>query len=228
MSIVSSSSTEISQPKRGLFITLEGIDGVGKTTQTKLLAEKLTNEGYLVSTTRFPNYDSDIGRVIKQYLINKTELSPAAQHLLFCANRAEFIDKIKKLVDQGFIVICDRYVHSGIAYSMAKGLDRDWCIEIERALPQPDLIAYFDMTVEEAIDRKKLVAGDRYDGDFDFLNKVYGSYRELFAYSHDNLQEMRYIRGTMIEKDVTQTLYNFVIDCWQLIDREKPLKTVFN
>ena len=114
--------------KRGLFIVFEGLDRSGKSTQSKLLAEMLRKMGEKVSEFRFPNRESELGKMIGQYLTKKDfKMNNETIHLLFSANRWEEKEKIVDTLNSGTHIICDRYAYSGVAYSNAKGLNFDWC-----------------------------------------------------------------------------------------------------
>lgn len=109
--------------KQGFFITLEGIDGVGKSTQAKKLSDTLKQEGYRVVTTREPG-GSEIGDSIRNILLNKkfNEMTPQTEVLLYAASRSEHVQKlIKPLLIQGKIVISDRYIDSSLAYQGIAG-----------------------------------------------------------------------------------------------------------
>ncbi|ODV84628.1 hypothetical protein CANARDRAFT_8609 [[Candida] arabinofermentans NRRL YB-2248] len=128
---------------RGALIAIEGLDRTGKTTQTTNLLSHLTKLGKPHQLIKFPDRTTQIGKLIDQYLTDKSfELSDHAAHLLFSANRWELIDKIKKLLAEGVIVVLDRYVYSGVAYSSAKGLDFEWCLSPDIGLPKPDLTIF--------------------------------------------------------------------------------------
>ncbi len=110
---------------KGVFITFEGIDGAGKTTQIKLLSEFLTSAGFNVFLTREPG-GTIIGEQLREILLsNKNDgISSKAECLLFLASRAELVEKVifPKLAE-GNIVICDRFFDSTIAYQgIARGL----------------------------------------------------------------------------------------------------------
>lgn len=134
--------------ERGCFIVIEGIDRSGKTTQSRILS---TIEGF--QYVRFPNRDTPTGKLIDDYLKGSVEMSPQVNHLLFSANRWESINEIESILDSGINVVCDRYIYSGIAYSVAKGLDYSWCETSDMGLLQPDIIFYLDLPVDEASKR---------------------------------------------------------------------------
>ena len=102
----------------GFFITFEGGEGVGKTTQLKLVADELRNKGYDVITTREPG-GTTLGEKIREILLkgDVDKMSPMTEALLFTAVRADHVEKvIKPAVNSGKIVLCDRYVDTTYAY----------------------------------------------------------------------------------------------------------------
>ena len=121
---------------RGILIAFEGCDGVGKTTHTELLKEKIKTST-LIS---FPDRKTCIGKIIDSYLSQNKKLNDNVIHLLFSANRWEQKDVIKGLLDSGVDVILDRYVYSRRAYAKALGLDKEWCESSDRGLPKPDIV----------------------------------------------------------------------------------------
>ncbi len=109
--------------KRGLFITLEGGEGLGKSVQSRLLAEKLREIGQRVILTREPG-GTEISERIRDLLLNSSNLSHRAELLLFHAARAQHVDElIRPALEEGQIVICDRYKDSTDAY---QGRGRGW------------------------------------------------------------------------------------------------------
>ena len=102
---------------KGLFITFEGGDGCGKTTQIKLLDEYLRNKGYKTLLTREPG-SKGIGIKLRQILLNYDgEVSPVCESFLFLADRAQHVDCIiKPALEEGVIILCDRHIDSTVAY----------------------------------------------------------------------------------------------------------------
>ena len=145
--------------RRGFFISFEGIDGSGKTTQLKTLAARLRSEGKRVLETAEPGGTS-IGSQIRRILLDRAnlELSAMAELLLLFACRAQNIEEaILPALDQGLIVLCDRFTDSTIAYQGAgRGLPLDAVAAIDRIACDgltPHLTLYLDIDVETALAR---------------------------------------------------------------------------
>jgi dTMP kinase len=143
------------------FITLEGPDGSGKSTQAKRLAEEVTARGYDVLPTREPG-GSPIGEQIRQILFNldNTKMHPKTEFLLFSASRAQHVYQvIQPHLQKGGIVISDRYFHSSLAYQgYGHELDLDHLKRITSFATSgllPDLILLLDLPVGEGLHRRK-------------------------------------------------------------------------
>lgn len=144
----------------GLFITFEGPEGSGKTTQIHLLAEYLTSQGHQLLLTREPG-GTKIGNAIREILLSQThqEMSPRAEALLFSAARAQLIDEVvRPALMQGKIVLSDRYIDSTLAY---QGYGRNQNLNHLRLLGEfatqrlmPDLTLFLDVNPEEGLRRK--------------------------------------------------------------------------
>ncbi|KAK4444620.1 thymidylate kinase-domain-containing protein [Podospora aff. communis PSN243] len=138
---------------RGALIALEGLDRSGKTTQAKLLEQRLIEASKPVRVMRFPDRTTPIGSTIDSYLKSSTAMDDHAIHLLFSANRWEAEKTISDLLAEGVTVLCDRYYYSGIVYSAAKrnpSLDLSWARAPEVGLPRPDLVVFLDLDEEQA------------------------------------------------------------------------------
>ncbi|MEE8163577.1 MAG: dTMP kinase, partial [Anaerolineae bacterium] len=146
-----------------LFITFEGPEGSGKTTQIELLSEYLEEKGYPVLATREPGGTS-IGDQVRAILLDpqNTEMLPASEALLFSSARAQIVNRvIRPHLAQGGIVLCDRYADSTLAYQgYGHGLDLEMLHTITALATEelkPDLTIYLDIDVEEGL-RRKLAA----------------------------------------------------------------------
>lgn len=158
----------------GLFIVLEGVDGAGTTTHTKLLADALRARGLPITTTREPS-DGPVGALIRQILTGRVVVpgisgarpsSWSTMALLFAADRLDHLEAtIHPNLMDGVTVISDRYDHSSVAYqSVTAGAEREtvsWVREINRHAHRPDLTIVLDVTPDEAARRRKERAAGR-------------------------------------------------------------------
>lgn len=143
---------------KGLFITFEGADGCGKTTQLNLLAEYLKNKGFEVETTLEPGGQYVCQKIRELVLLYKGEVSPKCEAFLYLASRAQNIDfVIKPAVNAGKIVLCDRHIDSTIAYQgYGRGIDIEQLRnqnDIATSNFKPNLTIVFDVDVETSMSR---------------------------------------------------------------------------
>jgi dTMP kinase len=146
--------------KKNLFIAFEGIDGSGKSTQVKLLAEKLTAAGHQVYTTCEPT-DSPIGKMIRDIFSGRMDADHRTIAGLFVADRLHHLlnktDGLLKKLEEGYTVITDRYYFSSYAYQ-SPYMDMKWVIEansLSAGLLRPDVNIYIDILPEISIERIK-------------------------------------------------------------------------
>jgi len=169
---------------KGLFITFEGADGCGKTTQLNLLNEYLTKKQFDTFLTLEPG-GSDIGKKLRQILLHHEGfVSDTAELLMYLADRAQHIEAvIKKNVNQGKIVLCDRHIDSTVAYQgYARGCDVEKINSLNDIATQgfkPDLTFIFDVDSEIAQQRVGKEK-DRLESEgLEFHKKVRFGYLEL-------------------------------------------------
>jgi len=175
---------------RGFFITLEGPEGAGKTTQLARLAERLAAAGLAVARTREPG-GTPAGEAIRRLLLDPREapLQPVTEALLFCAARSELVaDLVRPALASGQVVLCDRYADATFAY---QGHGRGLALDQLRAVNAvatgglvPDLTLLLDLPVELGLARRKRDGGDwnRFDADsLAFHQRVREGYRALAA-----------------------------------------------
>lgn len=138
----------------GVFIVFEGIDGSGKSTHIKQLAEELRGRGHSVLETAEPSKDL-IGTFIRDYAErNGDRFTLETETLLFAADRYEHVKQvITPALERGNIVISDRYFYSSIAYQGATGIDLDWIREMNRFAPKPHLGILLDIPPESSLER---------------------------------------------------------------------------
>ena len=143
---------------KGLFITFEGCDGCGKTTQLELLAKFLEEKGYDVVVTREPGAKG-LGTKLREILLNYDgEVSSNCESFLFLADRAQHIDTlVKPAITEGKIVLCDRHIDSTVAYQgYGRGIDLEqinYLNNLATSGLKPDLTLLFDVDTETSMQR---------------------------------------------------------------------------
>jgi len=162
---------------RGAHISLEGIDGCGKTTQAYMLLTWLRSQGYRARYSAEPTYGR-IGSLIRLHVYRTRNTPPEYEALLFAADRVEHYEKfIRPFVARGWMMVSDRYLHSSLAYQGAMIRDVEWVREINRFARPPDLAILIDVRVEKAlqrIKRRKIKFEKR-----ELLSKVQREYKRL-------------------------------------------------
>ncbi len=143
-----------------MFITFEGPEGGGKSTQIRLLAERLRQHGYVVTTTREPG-GTTIGDQIRTVLHDtaNTAMSPTAELLLYSASRAQHVaEVIRPALAAGRVVLCDRFADSSMAYQgFGRGLDREMLAALTAMATSgltPDLTLLLDLDVQRGLARR--------------------------------------------------------------------------
>lgn len=145
--------------KNGIFITLEGPEGAGKTTIINILANKLQMEGHYVIQTREPG-GIDIAEQIRKVILDKgnTAMDPRTEALLYAAARRQhLVEKVKPGLEDGAVILCDRFIDSSLAY---QGYARNLGIEEVYSINQfaiedmmPEITLYFDISPEVGLER---------------------------------------------------------------------------
>jgi dTMP kinase len=133
--------------KTGKLITIMGITNLGKTTQQNILEERLKKEGYNIVSFKYPMYTHEpTGPRIFDYLKkgNPENLSPTEFQKLNVQNRKDFEPVVKEFLQQGYLVLAEMYVGTGIAYGMGDGIPKSDLIEWNKELLQPDISILLD------------------------------------------------------------------------------------
>lgn len=202
---------------RGCFITLEGVDGCGKSTQAAALQKLLTQFGYTVRRTREPG-GCPIAEEIRKIVLAKEDggMCPETEALLFAAARAQHVrEVILPAVKNGEIVLCDRFVDSSIVYQgNARGLAKSWIESINQAALKeglPDVTLYLRMSHTEALKRRLAVSDpDRIEqmGDA-FLARTEDAYEELLR---ENPGRYLPVNAAQAPEDVTKEAFEKLFD----------------
>jgi dTMP kinase len=181
----------------GFFITFEGPEGGGKSTQIHRLAARLADDGYVVWTTREPG-GTRAGETIRPLVLGGTipSLSPLTEALLFSAARAQLVEEvIRPRIGRGEIVLCDRYVDSTIAYQgYGRGLDLTFLRRLQAEVVsglQPRLTLLLQLPVEAGLARIPSTAQDRLDREtVAFHQRVSAGYQQMAAAEPDRWREV--------------------------------------
>lgn len=190
--------------RQGLFITIEGPEGAGKSTQAAMLTEWLLNMGVVAVATREPG-DGQIGSQIRSVILNpeNTAMTDRAEAFLYAADRAQHVEKmLKPALADGVVVVCDRYVDSHLAYQgYGRGLNIDFLRRLNEMATgglMPDLTILLQLDAETGLERVRLrqqyTAGNNAAADsaaenidrieqekIDFHHRLCKGYQELAA-----------------------------------------------
>ena len=168
-----------------MFVTFEGLDGSGKTTQLRLLAERLTAEGRTVVVTREPG-GTELGEAVRDLVLHGGNVAPWAEAALYAASRAQHVEEvIRPALARGAVMLCDRYVDSSVAYQgVARGLGLERVLDLNLAavgglLPDVTLLLEMDATVADSRMTGKRDRLEREDASFHA--RAAAGYRELAA-----------------------------------------------
>ena len=123
---------------RGKIIVIEGTDKAGKGSQSRMLAETLKASGKICVILDFPDYTTPIGMEIKAFLEGKRDYPSEVKHLLFSANRWEKKKEIESMLENGTIIIMNRYWQSNLVYGVANGMDINWLLRLDKGMPKED------------------------------------------------------------------------------------------
>ncbi|MGB9703414.1 MAG: dTMP kinase [Candidatus Micrarchaeales archaeon] len=196
---------------KGKFIVIEGIDGSGKSTQASLLYSFLLKKYKKVLLTKEPTY-SIIGSLIRAALNKEWKTTNTVLQLLFCADRAHHLKSLMPFLRKGGIVISDRYAFSTIAYGSASGLDYKWLVDINSALPYPDLTIIIDISPQTAL--KRINALQRKKSLFEeknFLTRV----REFYLKIASEFKNVKVVDG---EKSVEEVRNEIIKNVKKVLD----------
>jgi dTMP kinase len=139
---------------KGIFIAVEGVDAVGKRTQTSILSSWLASKGFKTLTLSFPVYETVIGREIRRFLDGTVNYPQEVRALLYAANRWEKKADLETILASTDVTIVNRYTGSNLAYGTSNGLDLEWLLTLEAGLPKPDLVLVLDAPPAKLVPRR--------------------------------------------------------------------------
>jgi dTMP kinase len=194
----------------GLLISVEGHDKCGKSTQIDYLAKNFVLDGREVVIIHFPDYDSPTGEIIRDILDGVHPLDVRENALevqsLYIINRYEMQIRIEHALMAGKVVICDRYLHSTVAYGLATGLDYDWISSTQHSLVQPDITILLDIDGQEY---KKRCGNyndlDEFEKDYETIKKI----RDIYlSFAKENKWITQFAVGD--KEELARLIYNQV------------------
>ena len=199
---------------KGLFITFEGADGCGKTTQIRLLNDYLINKGAITLITREPGAKG-LGEKIREILLNYDgEVSPNCESFLFLADRAQHIDCIiKPALADNKVVLCDRHTDSTVAYQgYGRGLNTEkikYLNFLATGDIKPDLTIVFDIDAETSLKRVGKNKDRMESAGAEFFNRVRNGYLKIAENEPDRVKII----------DASDTIGNIHLKVTELVDR---------
>lgn len=209
-----------------MFISFEGIDRSGKTTQASLLAQYLKERGYRVLKTLEPG-GTELGKETKEILLSSSysKMSKISELFLYLADRAEHVEKvIKPALSRGKVVISDRFADATLAYQgYGRGLNIDWIQELNRIVTQSILpVLTFLLDIDPSLARKRSGRKDRMEHEnMDFHHRVRQGYLEL---ARANPERIKIVKGEKTPGQIQLTIRKILSPC--LLSHQPNLSTL--
>ncbi len=159
---------------KGKIIVIEGTDKAGKTIQSRMLMEALKVSGKVCVTLDFPDYTTPIGMEIRAFLDGRRDYPSEVKHLLFSANRWEKKKEIESMIENGTIVIMNRYWQSNLIYGAASDMDTSWLLRLDKGLPKEDIVLV--LLVNTSVSTKRAETQDVFEADVQLAARAYKNY----------------------------------------------------
>jgi len=192
-----------------MFIVIEGIDGAGCETQGKNLAKMLTDAGKKASLIKYPDYERNVGRLIREFLYQNKNLSAEQQFLLYTMQfimDAQMISERRK----NEILIADRYFTTTLCYQTLEGIDMQMALDYAKnfKIEVPDAVYYLNVDPDIAIKRKggEDKEKNRREKDFEFIRRTHKKYDELVK--NQIWTKWVNVDGNNSVEEVTEEIYN--------------------
>lgn len=162
----------------GVFVAIEGIDAVGKRTQSSVLESWLRSKKLKTQTLSFPDYGTTLGREIRKFLVGEKTYPQEVRAMLYAANRWEKKSEVEKSIAVHDVTIVNRYTGSNLAYGIANGLALEWLLNLEEGLPRPDLVLVLDASPESLVPRRAMNK-DTYERNLNLQTRARKAYLDL-------------------------------------------------
>jgi dTMP kinase len=191
--------------RKGCFVCIEGLDGSGKSTQARLLAERLQKTRRVLLTVE-PSRGR-IGTFIRQsYLYGENRLSSVVEALLFAADRVDHVqNEIVPALETGDVVISDRYVYSSLAYQGAAGLSLEWIEKVNSHALRPDIALFLDVDLGTVM--KRLKPRKSLMENLETQERVRGYYLDLVK-----VGLLRRVDGNRVKSEIAEETFSIVQD----------------
>ena len=191
--------------RKGCFVCIEGLDGSGKSTQARLLAERLQKTRRVLLTVE-PSRGR-IGTFIRQsYLYGENRLSSVVEALLFAADRVDHVqNEIAPALETGDVVISDRYVYSSLAYQGAAGLSLEWIEKVNSHALRPDIALFLDVDLGTVM--KRLKPRKSIMENLETQERVRGYYLDLVK-----VGLLRRVDGNRVKSEIAEETFSIVQD----------------
>jgi dTMP kinase len=163
---------------KGKIIVIEGTDKAGKGTQSRLLMNALKLSGKICIMMDFPDYTTPIGKEIRSFLGGRRSYATEVKHLLLSANRWEKKKDIESTIENGIIIIMNRYYQSNLVYGVSHGLNLNWLLNLDRGLPREDVVIVLEVSPDISY-RRVPKDRDTFEMDRKLLAEVNKNYRKL-------------------------------------------------
>ena len=201
----------------GLFVAFEGVDGSGKTTQSKALKRALSEAGYEATLTIEPG-GTPTGERVRQWVKSGTDITPLAELFLFSAARAALVESvIAPAMENGEVVVCDRYVYSTVAYQgYGRGLDLSMIASLNRTATgglSPRLVVLLDMPPGQS-------AGRKASTDLDRIERESQSFHRRVR--HGYLEQARQDPDRWLVLDATEPMADIAHAVWERVTSILP------
>lgn len=197
-----------------IIISFEAIDKAGKHTQALMLYERLVKEGYRVFKDEYPDYSTETGELIRQYLAGEIDMSKTMFECVQNANKHEKQLFYDELEHEGYdVIIMDRYLLSQLVYAQANGVDINWCLNLIYGMKKSSLDIVIDITPEESMKRKgkhNNGVNDRYESDIELLTKVRHNYLTIPPEYTSKKGKKVIIDGMRTKEEIHEDVYQVV------------------
>jgi dTMP kinase len=188
---------------RGKIVVIEGTDKAGKGSQSRMLAETLKASGKICVILDFPDYTTPIGMEIKAFLEGKRDYPSEVKHLLFSANRWEKKREIESMLENGTIIVMNRYWQSNLVYGVANGMDINWLLRLDKGMPKEDVVLL--ILVNPSVSAKRAEIQDTFESDTQLATNAYKNYLK-FAKQY----QWKVIDGSKRKEQVHQEIMKII------------------